>query len=247
VFQCIACDVAGDQGLLGASFRYCVLERLGRVTRAHGVALLAWGFAANQLRVVLDGAPEEVAAVVKGVRWGTVRWAVSVGLEVVLDRAVAHAIHDLLSALVWCHRAPVEKTGADPIESPWSSHRDLMGFRTAPFYDAAVLEGRIDPRVVHAAAGGEPLPDGWPPPIAERRKLSFLLRLSGAVLGVLPADRRCFRLFVHLAREQGYRTVELAGALAMTSRRVRQLAAQDEPVLRLARMSLGSAALCQVP
>ncbi len=245
----MSCDVAGDAGLHGAPFRYRVLERLGSLSAAHGVTLLAWGFAQGQLRMVLEGDRIPVNRVVKGLRIGTARWAESLGLSITLAPVVRWTVEDadLAEAVAWVHRAPVEESGADPLESPWSSHRDLLAFRSAAFYRADVLEGRVDPREVHRLAGGVELPDGWPPPIAKRRSLGFLLRLAGAVLGVLPADRRCFRLFVHLARDGGFASVDMASALYVTPRRVRQLAAEDEPNLGLALRVMASSALCVVP
>jgi hypothetical protein len=74
-----------------------------------------------------------------------------------------------------------------------------------------------------------------------------LLRVSAAVIGVLPSDRRCFRLFVHLARMAGWETVNLASALALTPRRVRQLAAEDEPDLPLALWAFDDPRLAIVP
>ena len=67
------------------------------------------------------------------------------------------------------------------------------------------------------------------------------------LLGVLPADRRCFRLFVHLGNARGWSTQDLAAALALTARRVRQLKASPEPMLRVALMSLADPRLCVVP
>ncbi len=132
----------------------------------------------------------------------------------------------LFEAIRWAHVAPREVAALGPLSTPWTSHRDLLQLRRAPFYDASVLEGRLDPRELHLACGGQPLPPGWPPPPGEREALSLLLRVAGGVLGRMPADRRCFHLFVQLARVRGWHTRAIADALVLTRRRIRQITAE---------------------
>jgi hypothetical protein len=245
----VSVDVGGNEGLCGALFRYGVLERMSRIARSHDVGVLAWGFARGELRVILEGTPTDIATVLRGLRVGTTRAIGATGIPLTLAVPIRTPLQpwDLEAAVTWAHRAPIEGTGRDPLESPWSSHRDLLGFRMGDAVDLARLEGRVDPRRIHAALGGEALPSGWPPPLAERANLTRLLRVAAGVLGVLPADRRCFRLFVHLARHEGWQSADIAGALALTTRRVRQLGVEPEPFLGLARVTLGSAALSNVP
>jgi hypothetical protein len=236
----------GRLTLLGAVFRYEVVQRLSRVAAERGVRLVAFGFAENELRLVLEGEPDDIGMALMALKLGTVRAAARWGLEIRSGRSKRFATQDLFVAVVWAHRGPVEAGAADPLASPWSSHRDVLGFRRAAFYDPAVLAGRIDPRKLHRACGGTRLPSGWPPKTGTE-DLGLLLRIAGAVLGVLPADRRCFRLFVHLAKSRGFTTSEVAEALSLTSRRVRQLAADAEPELPLALAVLGSPVLQRVP
>ncbi len=245
----VSVDIGGSDGLAAAMFRYAVLERLGRIAGSHGVLVLAWGFARGELRVVLEGDDEPVSALLRGLRVGTARASTAVGVALSLAHPIRTPVPpgDLEAAVVWAHRAPVEHTAADPLESPWSSHRDLLGFRHNASIDLASLEGRVEPRRIHALLGGEALPTGWPPPMAKRANLSRLLRVAAGVLGVLPADRRCFRLFVHLARHEGWLSGEIGDALALTARRIRQLGVQPEPNLPLARLTLGSPLLSVVP
>lgn len=236
----------GHRGLVGAVFRYEVLERLAQSARGQQVTPLAFGFAADELRMVLHGEPEAVGNVVRGLKVGTIRAAGRWNLSLRSGPTVREPAPDLVSAVVWAHRGPIEAGAAGPLASPWSSHRDLLGFRRASFYDPAPLLGRVDARRVHDRCGGDPLPEGWPPE-GGFESLTTLLRIAGGVLGVLPADRRCFRLFVHLGRARGYQTCEMADALGLTRRRVRQLAAEREPELPLALVSLADPRLSRVP
>lgn len=226
-------------------FRYALVERAGSCLARRNARLLAWGFGPEALRLVVRGAPPDIAAACGGLKNGT-RHALlrRSGGRVVVERA---ACRHLVRAVAWAHRGPVDGGAAGPLASPWSSHRDLLCFRRARFYDAGPLRRSVDGRAVHVACGGAPLPEGWPPPPGAREDLTLLLRIAAAVLGVLPADRRCFRLFVHLARARGWSTAPLARALALTRRRVRQLAAAPEPDLSLALIALSDRRLGALP
>jgi hypothetical protein len=54
-------------------------------------------------------------------------------------------------------------------------------------------------------------------------------------------------MFVHLSRAYGLRTGDIAHALALTPRRVRQLGAQAEPLLGVALTTAGHPMLSRVP
>lgn len=239
---------SGAEALQGAVARYDLLKRLARSARKQGVVLLAFGLGQREHRLVLEGAPSSITNLLRGLRVGTVRamrrWA-----EVRFGDTHREQVHtELEVAVAWAHAITVEDGATSPLASPWSSHRDLLFFRRAPFYDADAVVSRLDPRRVHALAGGRTLPLGWPPrdPIA-RESLSRLLRVAGAIVGVLPADRRCFRLFSHLGLHRGWSTQDLANALALTPRRIRQLASDAEPLLDVALVSLADPRLCRVP
>jgi hypothetical protein len=238
-------DLRGTQAFSGAVFRYAVVERVARSCLGHGVAFLAFGFGTANLRLVLDGDEAGIREVLRGVKVGTARAALRWGVTLGRGSHLRTSSDDVTSAVVWAHLAPGDERG--PLATPWSSHRDLLGFRYASFFDPRVVRQRVDPREVHARCGGEALPDGWPPPPAAPHEVSSLLRIAAAVLGVLPADRRCFRMFVHLSRAYGLRTGDIAHALALTPRRVRQLGAQAEPLLGVALTTAGHPMLSRVP
>jgi hypothetical protein len=239
-----------DDGLepfAGAILRYDLLERLRRTAEKHDVAALAFGLGASEVRLVLEGDATSVGEVLKGLKGGTARVAAGWGYDLGWKRPLRFGVTDLDAAVAWAHRAPVDAGAQGPLASPWSSHRDLLRYRDADFYDAAALRGRVDVARVHAEAGGGALPDGWPPAKPDREPLAVLLRVSAAVLGVLPADRRCFRVFVHLARLRGWGTAQVAETLAVTPRRVRQLLTEPEPRVRLAVRTLGDPVLMRIP
>jgi len=251
----VSCHLGLDTaGLFGAVFRYGVVERTVRAAARRGVTVLAWGFAPDELRLVLRGSAADIENTVRGVRVGTVRQATHFGCEV--DRSATErqvvAADDLEDAIVWVHKAPLGRT-QDPLGAVWSSHRDLMGFRVGHDYCSSPLRELVDRRRVHQRCGGDQLPMVSDSEQAEelrggyRAPLTVLLRMAGAVRGVPPADRRCFRLFVHLARFVGWTNREIAGALALTARRVRQLANVREPLLAVAQVCLLDPRLRRVP
>ncbi|MEZ4239300.1 MAG: hypothetical protein R3F59_24730 [Myxococcota bacterium] len=247
--ETVIVDLTGARvGLLGAVFRYEVMDRLARAADSHDVRVVAFGFGSEALRLVLEGDEEARTNVLRGLKVGTIRAVARWGLKLQAGPSLRRTLGggELLDAVCWCHRAPIEAGADGPLASPWSSHRDLLGFRRARFYDAGWLRARVDPTETQRLCGGAPLPPGWPPPHGQE-DLTRLLRVAAAVLGVLPADRRCFRLFVHLARARGWGTAAMAQALSLTDRRVRQLAAEPEPELPLALVALSPGPLSRVP
>jgi hypothetical protein len=248
MFQRVQLDILrGAPGMRGALVRYDIMERINRSCSRLGIGLVAFGFGDSELRLVVEASQREIGNLIRGLKVGTRRALCKWNVDVIWSKAEVEPVATRLEhAVAWAHRAPVDSGASGPLASPWSSHRDLLGFRRARFFDASVLRG-VDARQVHELAGGRPLPTGWPPREGERESLALLLRLAAAVLGVLPADRRCFRLFVHLARARGWGTVDLAGALVLTRRRVRQLAAMAEPLLPVVMTALSDPRLCRVP
>jgi hypothetical protein len=242
--------VRDSEAMRGSLVRYDFLERLASTAQKCGVTVLAFGLGAREWRLLLEGAHDEVSNVIRGLKVGTQRSLKQWGFRLRFSSAERfdEPAADLSEAVAWCHCAPVDAGALVPLASPWSSHRDLLGFRFAGFYDARVLEGRCDARDVHARCGGTPLPPGWPPRSGERESLSLLLRVAASILGVLPADRRCFGLFAHLARLRGWTNAAIAKALAVCTRRVRQIlaAAAGVPVTVAVR-ALASPALVCVP
>lgn len=244
MFEKVGVDLTGGRlGLLGAVYRYDVLDRVWRSTQPRGVKLLAFGFAERELRLVLEGEPDLLTNVLRGVKVGTIRAAARWGLPMRSGPHRRDPTTDLLEAIVWAHKGPVEAGAPHPLGSPWCSQRDLYGYRRARFYDASLLRDRID--LSHLAARlGAP---GRVVRAARKEDLPMLLRIASAVVGVVPGDRRCFRVFVHLGKARGWPTVALADALSLTSRRIRQLAGEAEERLPLALAALGDPLLSRVP
>lgn len=249
----LRCPLVGPEDLLASSaVRYDLLHRLSRAATRREVGLLAFGMGADELRMVLEGPGDEVTNTLRGLKTGSVHklrktWGAEIGWGPG-QREVVHPLA-LSWAVSWAHLAPVEAGAASPLASPWSSHRDLLGFRQAAFYDPAVLGDRVDPERVHALAGGRPLPQhfGRRRRCRSRESLVLLMRLSGAILGVLPNDPTAHCLFAHLAQARGWERPELARALAVSARWVRHLLAKPEPRLGTALVCLGDPRLCRVP
>jgi len=240
-------QVADGLDAFGAPLvRYGMLERLARSAEEHGVRVLAFGLGCSEVRLVLEGRASAVANVTRGVKVGTLREVRSRDLPLAFGRTRRHRVADLAGAVAWVHRAPLDDGIPDPLASPWTSHRDLLGWREAAFFDPAPLRAALDPSALHDALGGGALPAPVPPP-ARHEPLHLLLRVAAAIRGVLPADRRCFGLFCQLARARGWATREVAQALMLTARRVRQLYHADEPLVPVALSALGDPCLCRVP
>lgn len=217
-------DVAGE---LDTADRYGLLARMRDSGARRGVQLR--GFAlGSTVQLLLDGPRAEVGRAVAVTKMGTVQAAGYRGRSLTLGPTRRRPVARPASALVALHRG-----AGCPLANPWTSHRDLLGLRIAPFFDAA--QWRIDPRWVHVEAGGRALPVRE---ARERRPLAELLDTAGAVLGVLPADRTCFGLFVHLASRLGWTQKPIASALMVTPRRVRQLKRQPTRGLQAALLSV---------
>lgn len=234
----------GSSHIARANDRYSLIGRIAACCHRRDVQLLAFGVGDHEIRVVLDGDLHEAELAVLAVRSGTSRAVTARGATILWGDTDTHDVEEgkLPDAIAWAHTV-VE--GADPLTAPWTSHRDLLGFRHAPFFNAAPVRARVRPEDVHRLAGGGPLP-GRPAGLSEAG-LDRILRVSAAVLGVPASDRVCFRLFVHLARAQGWRSPDLERALQLTGRRIRQLAAAPEPLLQLAERHLADERLAVVP
>lgn len=213
-------EVRGELGLEG---RYALLGRIGRVFGARGLVLA--GFDVRQdLHLLVDGERADVMRALRAVKSGTVQRARRRGNPLWMGATVVMPVAEPEEALVALHRRAAGE--GDPLDTPWSSHRDLLGFRRATFFDAGWWDG-LDPLALHLRCGGGALSTLEHPPLDMGRSL----RVSAAVLGELPAHPRTFGLFAQLARWQGSRQGEIAAALMVTPRRVRQLQASPHPHL----------------
>ncbi|TVQ87065.1 MAG: hypothetical protein EA397_19125 [Deltaproteobacteria bacterium] len=229
-----------------ASFKYELLARLARSAKRAQVELLCFGLSDEVLRVLLVGTVEGRSNVLRGVKVGTVRRARAQGERLLFVETVREVFTgELPEAVAQIHGTPL-RPGESPLESPWSSHRDLLGFRVANFYDPSPLRARVDTASIHRACGGGPLPLGWPP-TEERPSIELILRVAAAVIGVFPADPACFALFVQVGRDHGYGNEALAAALNVTQRRVRQLLRTSDERRFMVETSLADQRLRQVP
>lgn len=219
-------EVAGE---LDTAARYGLLERMRNAGGRRGVRMLGFSLGST-VRLLLQGPSHEVGQAVAVTKMGTVQAVSHRGGRVELGPTARRRVNDPSTALVELHR----RKDRCPLTDPWSSHRDLLGLRHAAFFDPTGWH--IDPRWVHVQAGGNALPVR---PVRDRRPLDELLRTAGAVLGVLPADRACFGLFVQLAIQLGWQQKPIARALMVTPRRVRQLCRVPVRGKRAALLSLG--------
>jgi hypothetical protein len=249
--ECLAfCVEQQGAGLTSAMMRYDVLCRAAKSMKKCALSLLAFGINDHQIRFLVEGDMSKIINVIRGVKVGTTRYAKMRGIQLKWGQVSRIPTHeaDLLESVEWAHRGAIVPDGTGPLTSGWSSHRDLLGYREAPFYDPSLLAGRISVDDLHIKMGGRPCMDRFLPVTRfHRESLSLLLRVSGSVMGVLPADKKCFRLFAQLAKMRGWRSVDIAHALSLTARRVRQLLSQPDPRLGLAYLTLGDPRLCHVP
>lgn len=237
----------GFTALHTSEARYALLERLHSAALRHGAHVVAFGLNSRELRLVLHGDEVAVGQVTRGLRVGTTAAMRARGVTLRFGHTERVRCADVESAVVWCHRAPEVDGVKGALGSPWTSHRDLLGFRSASFFDADVARRYVDANRVHQRCGGRALPNKAESP-REGASVPLLLRLAAAVQGVLPADRRCFSLFTQLARACGYGTSEIADALMLSKRRVRQLSNLDvDEHIQTALVALNDPRLCVVP
>ncbi|MBN2797915.1 MAG: hypothetical protein JXX28_02095 [Deltaproteobacteria bacterium] len=221
--------------------RYDLLRRLAGGAARQGLTLLAFGLGPEALRILVLGPEPGLVGLSRGLKVGT--RAAHPGSPLRLGPTIVDPADDLDAGAVWAHLAAPAPEG--PLSTPWSSHRDLLGYRDAPFFSRRQATRWISPGRVHALAGGGALPvEADEPPEAG---LGTLLRISGGVSGRLPADYHCFPIFSQLARDEGWSTEQTARALDLTPRRVRQLRSRPHPLLAAARVSLCDRRLRAVP
>ena len=230
--------------------RYDFLDHLRLACRRYEVILLAFGFDDQGIRLVLEGSRPRLRSVWSSA-WYELQGRRASFADGPSPRNVEH--HHLTDAVVWAHLGPAEASPGlpGPLASPWSSHRDLMGYREAAFYDRSEVADRVDLGTVHRRCGGGP-----PPTAADLRRdccvvrrpgrrgdgprepLLHLSRVAASVVGREPADPKSFGLFAHLATARGWTVREVADALLVSSRRVRQLLDRQAQELALAYTAL---------
>ncbi len=241
----IALDTGWEE-LATSRERYALLVRLSGACAKQGVSLLGFGLADRQVRFAIEGGAVAIAHAMRGVRVGTIASLRGQGTVVCLGETKRWRSSCVEDALVWTHQVSQVDGALGPLASPWTSHRDVMGFRTASFFDAERVRSRIDVQRVHLRSGGRALPAAIVEPQAGA-SVGFLMRLSASVLGLLPSDRRSFALFTQLARACGWSVRDVADALMLSARRVRQLANGPVAPVDVALIALHDPRLCVVP
>jgi hypothetical protein len=229
----------GAEEMSNHTARYALVERVSAAAADRGVLFLGFGIAGESVRLVVAGDDTAVQRMVNAVKAGTARQARNAGCFLLWSDTEITVTADVPGAMAWAHAAG----DADPLAHPWTSLRDLLGLRRAPFYDADIVRSFLD---VDALAARYAVPSAPAAPPAPG-PIGHLLRVAAAVRGVLPGDRTSFRLFVHLARAAGVANDTLARALCLTERRIRQLIAEHEPMLGPALVTLADPRLAVVP
>ena len=131
----------GD-GIQSPMMRYDLLCRAAKVMHRCGITLLAFGINPRQVRFVVEGNLDQIPNLIRGVKVGTLRAARARGIELAWGdcRRIPCAVEDLSEAVEWAHRAVLDGDIRCPLQSLWSSHRDMLGYRNASFYSGTVLQ-----------------------------------------------------------------------------------------------------------
>ena len=215
--------------------RIDLLSRVRRCMDAHRLTWLGYRLDDERLQVLVSGGSPSIWRMIHGIRRGTAHTSRSWASRQYLDLAGLHRVDDLGCALAQLHR---QMDGSDPLSNRWTSHRDLMGLRQAAYFDARDVRRRVNAEEVNLASGGAPVhlragSEGRQP------SLDRLLYQAGDVYGTSGADRKVFSLFAHMAKQAGYSNSEVADALMLSDRRVRQLLAAQPVGLPIGLAVLG--------
>jgi len=233
-----------------ASRRYQTLATLRRAEQRSDARVLGFGFEQDRLRLLVAGGAEEAASITRRLKVGLSNLARADGLPWRSEHTWRTAEPGtVLDGLRWCHQAVASEGAHDPLSSPWSSYRDLMGYRRAAFFDPEPTWAVVERAQIHDVSRAGPLPAApdTPPHLAAPDGLWWLQRVAGAVNGVLPSDRACFATFAHLASVCGASRRDVAERLRVGDRRVRQLLQHDTEVLLAAVTALVDPRLAAVP
>ena len=109
-------------------------------------------------------------------------------------------VQDINREVAWAHLLHLR----DPRASPWTSHRDWLGYRRQGVLDQDTGRAHgLQIHRVHGLAGGQP----WSPRPArpQRRPLLVLSRIAAEVLGRVPGDRRSFDVIGDMEAEMARR------------------------------------------
>jgi hypothetical protein len=187
------------------------------------VQVYAFGFGHRHLRLLVSGGGLATAQLSKGLKVAASNTARNLGLPWQAESTYARAWYgSVLEGAAWVQRDVLSPGRRDALATPWTSHRDALGLRRAPFFDPAPLLAAVDPARLHRACSRGPLP--LPPralPRGMHHDLHGLMRLSAAVHGVLPATRSCFPTFVQASHRCGASRQAIGEALSVGPRQVR--------------------------
>jgi len=210
-----------------------------RNSQKYRVRIIAFGLGNDSFRWLLSGAPQDITEVLRGFKVGTARRSAGRVRLSAWERKTIVA-SELPQRIGWVHGATWGAADDSDGVNPWSSELDRLGYRCAYFFDPIPLRALL----------GESLEETtrqMPADLGDGYSLRFLMRLAGAVVGRLPGHHKTFRLFVHLARFFGWQYSEIARALGLTVRRVRQLDEGCEPLLWTGLWGLLVPRLCHLP
>jgi len=240
---------AGLASLRKAPVRYTLLQRTRRSCLRMGLQLYAFGFGGRHLRLLVSGSALKLQQLSKGLKVACSNHARSQGFTWRSESTWLRVWHgSVLEGAVWVQRDVLPVGRRDALATPWTSHRDVLGLRRAPFFDPAPMRRAVDLMRLHEACSGGPVPRP-PRQVGEgiRWDLHGLMRLSAAVHGVLPGRRDCFATFVQASGRCGASREAIGEALSVGPRRVRYYATQPARGVDAVLASLTDARLLRVP
>ncbi len=243
-------DVSGGlQPLMGAAYRYRMLGRVRENAHALGIRVYAFGFGHRHLRLLVSGGSMAVGQLTRSLKVSASNTARHLGLRWDAESTWVQVWGGrLVEGAAWVQRGGRPQGQRDALGTPWSSHRDVLGLRRAPFFDPTPLRVAVDVKALHQACSKGPVPA--PPeriPRGLQLDLHGLHRVAAAVHGVMPEQRRCYATFVQLADRCGASREAIGATLAVGERRVRHYLSQPSDAVPAALTCLTDPRLLRVP
>ena len=137
MFHRVVIELTDSTPIPTTVLRYDVLHRMQRSAERSHTAVWGFGLANGRLRLVVRGDEANAASLGRRIRVGT-RLSLPPSLRPRQSWSLVEPLADadLVAGIAWAHGAVLQHAPT-VFASPWSSHRDLLGFRRAPFFDAA--------------------------------------------------------------------------------------------------------------
>jgi len=212
----------GHRHVSSPTMRYELMLRIFSSCRKRSTPLIAWGIGEDGIQLLVRTDPTSGRQLARGIKTGTTRSCRNRGHDLVWCRTRVIPVADHAKAIASCHAVYTMDGFGSAVASPWSSHRDLLGLRITPHYSPALALHCTTAEAICAELQEDVVrPTSAEPPV--RPSMHKLMRAAAAAHGVLPADRRSFGTFAQLAGRTGWRNIDVADALNVTPRRVRQL------------------------